>query len=81
MSKWEEKTRRRLRQASPEQKLATLQHEMIVPLSTIQGVAELLKKMNLRVGEGSQEELDLLLDRLTEAASDLAETLDILMGS
>jgi signal transduction histidine kinase len=76
----DEGTRVFFRESSPEQKLQILRHEMITPIAAIQGTAKLLRRMDLRVVEGSAGELEFLLDTLAEAGNHLKDVLDMLTG-
>lgn len=77
MAKLNEETKKDFREASPEQKLQILRHEMMASLGTIHSVERVLRKMDLATKD-SPERLDFLLDQLANATDHLKEVLDVL---
>jgi hypothetical protein len=66
---------------TPEQKLAILRSEMITPISTIQGYAEIVKRQ-IELGdiEALPKDFNIWINRIADAAGDLHEVLEILTG-
>lgn len=66
-------------EATLEEKLNILRHEMIVPIQTIQIVETLLREMNWQA-EDAFERMEALLDQLSSAGSHLQEVLEVVTG-
>ena len=80
MSTLDEDTIKYFQEASPEEKLQILRHEMLTPIGTVRAVEKLLRKTDLKAMEGSPEEIDSLLDSLAKAGNYLKEVLEIVTG-
>jgi signal transduction histidine kinase len=78
MSKYDE-LKRSYSHVSAEEKLAVLRHEMIMPITVIQGYTRLLQK-HINSDEDLPNDVSVWIEKVAEAGDSLKEVLEALTG-